>query len=52
MLFRSENVITPAIQNNTQVNINVGELNRESREKVADAVKAILVKIDKEENCE
>ena len=29
-----------------------GELNRESREKVADAVKAILAKIDKEENCE
>ena len=48
----SDNVITPAIQNNTQVNINVGELNRESREKVADAVKAILAKIDKEENCE
>lgn len=39
-----ENLIVPTIRNNTQVNINMFELNRDSREKVTDAVKAILAK--------
>lgn len=48
----TDTINVPTIQNNTQVNISVGELNRESREKVLDAVKAIMLKVDKGDKSE
>ena len=40
-----DNMPTPIIQNNTQVNISVDTLDRNSKERVADAVKSILSKL-------
>ena len=41
-----ENINIPVIQNNTQVNLNIDSgLNKESRERVADAVSSILAKL-------
>ena len=40
-----EDMSAPIIQNNTQVNINVDTLDRNSKERVADAVKSILAKL-------
>lgn len=40
-----DNMSTPIIQNNTQVNISVDALDRNSKERVADAVKSILSKL-------
>ena len=40
-----DNISTPIIQNNTQVNISVDTLDRNSKERVADAVKSILSKL-------
>lgn len=40
-----DNMPTPVIQNNTQVNISVDALDRNSKERVADAVKSILSKL-------
>lgn len=44
-----ENINMPVIQNNTQVNVNIDSgLSRESKEKVIDAVNALLAKAKKE----
>lgn len=44
-----ENINIPIIQNNTQVNVNIDSgLSRESKEKVIDAVNALLAKAKKE----
>ena len=40
-----DNMPTPVIQNNTQVNISVDTLDRNSKERVADAVKSILSRL-------
>ena len=40
-----DNMPTPVIQNNTQVNISVDTLDRNSKERVADVVKSILSKL-------
>lgn len=40
--FQPESINMPVIQNNTQVNLNVSGLNKDSRERVADAIKSIL----------
>lgn len=40
-----DNMSIPVIQNNTQVNISVDVLDRNSKERVADAVKSILSKL-------
>ena len=44
--LQPENINMPIIQNNTQVNLNMNGLNRDSRERVADAIKSILSNIE------
>lgn len=43
--INADNMPIPVIQNNTQVNISVDALDRNSKERVADAVKSILSKL-------